>query len=140
MTVKPKTIKTPLTNIEIDYATRWQDKNFFAEYQRIRRRKKGLKQRPRKCDDGTLFKDRHPELCVREPTYVYSQPWTCQVCNMTMLEGYKERHLNGKLHKQTVEHNDFVEQHPVEEKYFECAPYASCFQDIVSHLTSAESG
>lgn len=133
---KPKTITTPLTNIEIDYATRWQNRTFFAEYQRLRRRKKGLKQRIRKCDDGTLLRDRHPELCVRESKYVYSKPWTCQLCNVTMLDGYRERHLNGKLHERMVEQTDYIQKHEPEENHISFFSYASCYNDIIEQMKS----
>jgi hypothetical protein len=87
-----------LTNTPIPYKERWGNKLYKTEYVRWHRQTVvGLKRRPTKNADGTLYRDTHPE-CNLPYHYKRSKNWRCEVCQLDMLEGYKCRHLNSRGH------------------------------------------
>lgn len=87
-----------LTNTPVPYKGRWENKLYKTEYVRWHRQTVvGLKRRPTKNPDGSLYRDTHPE-CNLPYSYKRSETWHCDVCNIDMLEGYKRRHLVSKGH------------------------------------------
>lgn len=87
-----------LTNTPVPYKGRWDNKLYKTEYMRWHRQEVvGLKRRPTKNPDGSLYRDTHPE-CNIPYTYKRSENWHCDVCNIDMLEGYKRRHLVSRGH------------------------------------------
>lgn len=90
---------TKLTNTPVPFKERWNNKQYKTEYVRWHRQNViGLKRRPTKNPDGTLYRDTHPECQLPYVYYKRSQNWHCDVCNQDMLEGYQRRHLLSKGH------------------------------------------
>lgn len=94
-----ETVYTKITNTAIPAKDRWTNELYKREYLRWwRHNVKGLKRRPTKNDDGTMYKDTHPEckyMDYHKPTAI----WKCEVCETSMTEGMKKRHLVSKRHE-----------------------------------------
>lgn len=95
-------IYSKITNTPVSYKNRWNDATYKKEYLRWWRHEvKGLKRRPTKNVDGTLYKDTHPE-CQNMDYYKNAEIWTCEVCEVSMTEGMKRRHLTSKRHSNNI--------------------------------------
>lgn len=99
-----------ITNTPVPYKDRWTDSLYKKEYLRWwRHTVKGLKRRPTRNLDGTLYKDTHPE-CQFVDYYKNAGIWKCPVCEISMTDGMKQRHLNSKRHSNNIAKKQFLEQ------------------------------
>ena len=95
----PRMVYSHLTQTPVEYKGRWANTLYKNEYTRwYRQTKIGLKRRPTKNPDGTLWRDTHPECQLPYTYYKNSPVWTCELCNVEMCDGYKNRHLKSKIH------------------------------------------
>ena len=95
-------VYTKITNTAVPARSRWTNELYKKEYLRWwRHNVRGLKRRPTKNDDGTMYKDTHPE-CRYMDYYKQAKIWKCEVCEVEMTEGMKNRHLKSKRHMNNI--------------------------------------
>lgn len=99
-----------ITNTAVPYKDRWNDALYKKEYVRWWRHEvKGLKRRPTRNLDGSLYKDTHPEYQFTD-YYKHAEMWKCDVCEVSMTEGMKKRHLNSKRHSNNIQRKQVLFQ------------------------------
>ena len=103
-------VYSKITGTRVPYKGRWNNALYKKEYVRWWRHEvRGLKRRPTKNVDGTLYKDTHPE-CQFTDYYKHAENWRCEVCDVSMTEGMKTRHLKSKRHFNNIQRKELLFQ------------------------------
>ena len=97
-----ETVLTPLSGTPVPSYKKYHNRLFMTEYCRKRRQEKGLKQRPRKTEDGRWLCEVDPSLKKRKNYYVKKTKVTCETCGKCVHEGFLSRHMS--IHTKTAQH------------------------------------
>lgn len=90
-------ILTPCSKTPIPKAGRWKNELYVREYHRLRHRADNPpKQRLRVCDDGTPYREKHPDKVI--PYYKKREKQYCDVCGMDVYVGWLGKHQQSASH------------------------------------------